>query len=75
MIVQARGYRYEVKQSRKITHETLTKRYALANLEETLIRARRDLEQMPTSQRRRQREKISRLESRIDVLRLELDNA
>lgn len=72
MLVEARGYQYEISKQRRITHEHFTRLYKLSRLEDNLIRVRRDLEQLPGNKRRRQREKISRLEIQIDALRLQI---
>lgn len=75
MIFQAGAHRYNIQKSRKVTYETFTKRMALGKLEDNLVRAKRDLEQTPGNQRSRQREKIWRIEQRIDKLRLEIQSA
>lgn len=70
MILRVQNREFEIPKRRKVTHETFTMRYKLDDLENKLARARRDLEQLPAGHRRRQREKIWRIEQQIDVLRL-----
>lgn len=74
MLLQTPTQQFKVPRKRKFTHEEFTKRYALANLETNLLKQRLVLEVLPETgiQRRRQREKIWRIEQRIDILRLEI---
>lgn len=67
-----RGQEFEISNRRKLSHETFTNRYSLARLSENLETARRELETLPQSERRRQREKIKRLENKIDKAQVSL---
>ena len=73
MLVKAAAYSYNIEQGRKLTHETFTRLYQLTALEEKRIQAQKDLEAMPPEKRRRQREKIKRIERQIDQARLKMD--
>lgn len=72
MILRVKDHEFSIPKTRKITHETFTLRYKLESLETELMSERKHLDQLPGNQRRRQREKIFRLESRIDILRLKI---
>lgn len=72
MILRTPDRQYNIPKRRRITHEAFTLRYKLDDLEEKLERARRDLAQSPSGQKRRQREKVWRIKQQIDLLRLKI---
>ena len=74
MIFQTGKRRYEIKPKRNLTHEAFTKRMALTNLEIKIEQARDSLKQLLGVYKRRQREKISRLERQYDKLKLEIES-
>ena len=77
MIIQTGTQRYNVCRGHKITHETYTRYYALAELEIKLSQARHELEAPEvhsSRERRRQREKVWRLQLQIDNLRLLIES-
>lgn len=66
MILRAAGQTFDIKERRALTFETFTRRYMLARLVNSLEVARSELLSLPDNERRRQREKIKRLEARIE---------
>ena len=77
MIVQTGTQRYNIRREDKVTHETYTRYYALTNLEVKLRQARHELEapeEHSSRERRRQREKVWRLQLQVDNLRLLIES-
>ena len=77
MIVQTGTQRYNVRREDKVTHETYARYYTLAKLEIKLQQARYELEapeEHSSRERRRQREKVWRLQLQVDNLRLLIES-